>query len=437
MRKKTFTGFVAVLLVFALICGCNGKPETKTDTREESGDLVVAVYGDTRPKWWPFEKQETHYQIAKEISKSKPDAVLFTGDMVVFNMQDVPRVTITKEWDQYYGVVGEFFATKDEMKKPLFYPALGNHELLTWKLLLGVLDTDMLKQMLSREMLLDILQGTKTWNEVAELALGDLSNINPDKLSETRRDALKDLVVNNMNELYQRFNTDLPVEKRKEVSWNVMKGRIFPKHPYLKDIVNTGKEASWYYFDKKAGKENVRFVCLNSNVRGSEEQLEWFKETCEEFDGPIIVFSHHPIYSVGEHAGEKFTIDYRNEYKEPISKYATLYLCGHEHNYQRFSATDPEKGPLKGPVFIVTGGGGAPIRDNKESENEEGQFYPDGWDYKLKKQFNYVKLIFNETESGLTITVRAYGWKGSGKPEGDPKLIESFDILWEKTSEEE
>jgi hypothetical protein len=180
----------------------------------------------------------------------------------------------------------------------------------------------------------------------------------------------------------------------------------------------------------------VRFVCLNSNVRGSKEQLEWFKKTCEGFDGPIIVFAHHPIYSVGEHAGEKFTIDYRNEYKEPISKYATLYLCGHEHNYQRFSATDPKKGPLKGPVFIVTGGGGAPIRDNKESENEEGKFYPDGWNYKLKQQFNYVKLIFRETTSGLTINVRAYGWKGEEKLEGKSKLIESFDIRWQKGSEE-
>jgi hypothetical protein len=236
-----------------------------------------------------------------------------------------------------------------------------------------------------------------------------------------------------MNALYSNFNIELTPQKRSEISWNVMQQRIAPQHPYLKTLLNEEKKTSWYYFDRKVGGHDVRFICLNSNARGNPDQMEWFKKTCEGFNGPVIVYAHHPIYSMGEHSMETASVEFRKEYAEVVSKYATLYISGHEHNYQRLCAADPSKGPIKGPVFIITGGGGAPIKDNKEMAKvpDADKPYPEGWNKFLEQKYNFITMTFSESGKGLDIKVEAYGWQGEDKPEGKAEKIESFDVLWQ------
>ena len=118
-RLRTVSALsILLILLLALPFGCNGEPDHKTNTLTESGILTIAAYGDTRPTWWPFAKQESHAVVAKEISAHKPDAVLFTGDMVLFNLQGAPYVEITDEWQSFFSVVSQYFSTKESDKKP-------------------------------------------------------------------------------------------------------------------------------------------------------------------------------------------------------------------------------------------------------------------------------------------------------------------------------
>lgn len=78
-----------------------------------------------------------------------------------------------------------------------------------------------------------------------------------------------------------------------------------------------------------------------------------------------FVFSHFPIYSGGPHGGSgNATIE------KLCDKYhVAVYFCGHDHLYERshqmYNRAIADKGDAlsvaKGSVYIVTGGGGAPL----------------------------------------------------------------------------
>jgi predicted phosphodiesterase len=80
----------------------------------------VVIYGDTRPEAlvWPFSDFDpaAHRRVVEAIAAERPDAVIHTGDFVLFGAQ-------ADEWAQF-----------DRAAEPLravpFYPILGNHEYL-------------------------------------------------------------------------------------------------------------------------------------------------------------------------------------------------------------------------------------------------------------------------------------------------------------------
>lgn len=49
-------------------------------------------------------------------------------------------------------------------------------------------------------------------------------------------------------------------------------------------------------------------------------------------------------------------------------------LCGHEHNYERISPIKNEKVDQKGVVYVITGGGGAPLYE-KKMDNSWSAFF--------------------------------------------------------------
>ena len=98
----------------------------------------------------------------------------------------------------------------------------------------------------------------------------------------------------------------------------------------------------------------IEFFALDTNDNAPwEAQLAWLDLQLAKSTAPWkIVYGHHPLYSSGRHGGDR----------ELVAKLApifakhkvSIYLCGHDHGYERSI-------PIDGTVYIVNGGGGAPL----------------------------------------------------------------------------
>ncbi len=95
---------------------------------------------------------------------------------------------------------------------------------------------------------------------------------------------------------------------------------------------------------------NVDFFALDTNDTSNWSiQLDWLAKSLAESKTPWkIVFGHHPVYSSGMHGGNK---DLARDLPPLFAKYGVqLYLCGHDHNYERSQN-------LNGTTYIVHGAG--------------------------------------------------------------------------------
>ncbi len=70
-----------------------------------------------------------------------------------------------------------------------------------------------------------------------------------------------------------------------------------------------------------------------------------------------VVVAHHPVYSASRQGDRRDLV----EHLAPalIEAHVDLLLVGHDHNYQRFAPL----GGVRGPVMVVTGGGGKSLYD--------------------------------------------------------------------------
>jgi 3',5'-cyclic AMP phosphodiesterase CpdA len=123
---------------------------------------------------------------------------------------------------------------------------------------------------------------------------------------------------------------------------------------YYGNFVLPGNE-KWYTvtYDK------ILFVILNSNLSldiGSKQYL-WLKNTLENVDPASIKFTavlfHHPPFSTGAHGEEDIHL---RDSIVPLfeANGVDIVFTGHDHNYERSL--------YNGIYYIVTGGGGAPLR---------------------------------------------------------------------------
>jgi 3',5'-cyclic AMP phosphodiesterase CpdA len=108
----------------------------------------------------------------------------------------------------------------------------------------------------------------------------------------------------------------------------------------------------WYSFDYG----NVHLVALEvdgyASIAPGSEQIAWLENDLAQTAQPWkVVFFHIPPYSSGAH-GSDLTV---RAALEPIFiRYGVdLVFNGHDHDYERSVANDI--------VYIVTGGGGAPL----------------------------------------------------------------------------
>jgi predicted phosphodiesterase len=111
------------------------------------------------------------------------------------------------------------------------------------------------------------------------------------------------------------------------------------------------------YYSFKQGnpdQEAVEFFALDTNHNADwDAQLAWLDQQLAQSTAPWkIAFGHHPVYSSGRHGGK---LDLAAKLAPIFAKHqVSIYLCGHDHGYERFM-------PIDATTYIVNGGGGAPL----------------------------------------------------------------------------
>ena len=111
---------------------------------------------------------------------------------------------------------------------------------------------------------------------------------------------------------------------------------------------------------------NTLFIALDTNEPLNEspnKMLEWFAKTLKNNAGKykwVVVYFHHSPYSSGAVHGSDHQV--QAKIVPILEKYKVdVVFSGHEHNYQRSCEILRGKCVKDGVLYIVTGGGGAPL----------------------------------------------------------------------------
>lgn len=163
-------------------------------------------------------------------------------------------------------------------------------------------------------------------------------------------------------------------------------------------LVRGGKEL--YSFTKGNG----FFVCLGMDPGASISFLEQQLQSPEAKSATWkFVYSHYPVYSTGEHGANGMP-----GVERICDKYGiNVFFSGHDHIYERthqiYAGKVVDKGNAltsgRGTVYIVTGGGGAPL------------YSPDsaGFSHIARKTLNFTDVLTDEHQ----VRVKAYTPAGS------------------------
>jgi 3',5'-cyclic AMP phosphodiesterase CpdA len=121
-------------------------------------------------------------------------------------------------------------------------------------------------------------------------------------------------------------------------------------YDFVSNTADSGSEA-WYAF--RFG--DARFICVDScqDYAAGSPQYTWLQETLAAPTDAIwtFVFFHHPPYASGGHQGDEKV----QRHLVPLLEQhdVDIVFGGHCHNYERSENN--------GVVYLITGGGGAPL----------------------------------------------------------------------------
>jgi len=165
---------------------------------------------------------------------------------------------------------------------------------------------------------------------------------------------------------------DLVYDGKEITQWNTffnIEKNLMANSPYMPVVGNhedpEDEECKFYYLFELPGNEkwysfdyeNVHFIGLDTETNLYGEQRTWLINDLQEVSqNPDIdwkiVFLHRPPYSSGSHGSQ---MDVRNAWCPLFEEYGVdLVFAGHDHDYERTI-------PINGVIYIVTGGGGAPL----------------------------------------------------------------------------
>jgi len=141
--------------------------------------------------------------------------------------------------------------------------------------------------------------------------------------------------------------------------------------------------APWYRRDWPENQPLVTFLFLDTNTpeisggpagirdalsrRQADEQWDWIEAELQKPRAAwTVVIGHHPVYSNGQHGDTPQLV---KRLGPLLQKHrAAVYLCGHDHDLQHLE--------LEGlcTSYVISGGGGARVREGTISESERGPF---------------------------------------------------------------
>lgn len=154
--------------------------------------------------------------------------------------------------------------------------------------------------------------------------------------------------------------------------------------------------SSWYSVEQ----DSLSIVVLDTTEDlspGSPQYEYLLQQVKADSSLPVILIMHHPVFSSGEHGDELGLGLYLPQVLE--NSRVKLVISGHEHSYERL-----EHGGIS---YLVSGGGGAPLRERITEHPYSKTFV---------KKHNYI--IAERVKDKLIISVYTLG----------KELIESFDI---------
>ncbi len=101
--------------------------------------------------------------------------------------------------------------------------------------------------------------------------------------------------------------------------------------------------------------DGIRFIVLDSgqDLKPGSQEYKWLAAQLADQTASILIL-HHPVFSSGEHGDELGLQLFIPQLLEGSSVKAVF--SGHDHNYERSH--------YKGIEYVVTGGGGAPLRES-------------------------------------------------------------------------
>ncbi len=115
----------------------------------------------------------------------------------------------------------------------------------------------------------------------------------------------------------------------------------------------------WYSVDI----DRIHFIVLDSNadISQASDQYKWLSDDLAGVESNarfIVAVSHHPVFATGYHQEDEK--NFKSEIVPLFEKMSVdIVFSGHNHSYERSI--------YNGIVYIVTGGGGAPLYDQSRT----------------------------------------------------------------------
>jgi len=435
--------------LLSILWGCchypKGRVTRTAGISAPPGTITVVAYGDTRTGPWGLgdnASQAIHGKVVDDILKNDEpiDAVIFTGDAVMTNFP---------LWKKGYWQCFLSQSNRFQAAGIPFYPSLGNHEVLIpiVPLMKTTAASGASGPMSAPQDRASQVAAAYDAGETAAAAAAKqppapeavVERVGP---STKQGQALLKLWEEGIGKgdvasahkfgqfeghLQQSFYA-LPAEKdgRCESDAKTFSDNYLAqaKYEYLRPLL---QRRSYYSTIRENGGVRLKLIALDTNCLDSRQQQDFFASEVKGFDGPIIVFGHHPPVDYGQPGaswdlvpgwGKKDDEEMKRYLTSPEGKNVALWIFGHVHNYQRHGprGADPQ---ATAPVLLVAGGGGASPLDKGPAGF---QWQPSAWPPAFSKSaYSQVKLTV--TASSIAVEVRGADDKAS-----DFKVIDSFSI---------
>ncbi|OGS20075.1 MAG: hypothetical protein A2252_08585 [Elusimicrobia bacterium RIFOXYA2_FULL_39_19] len=175
-----------------------------------------------------------------------------------------------------------------------------------------------------------------------------------------------DMVEDGTKEQEWKYFNDITHELRKKVKFYPTVGNHEKSSKLYFDNFELPNNEMWYTVDYSS----IHFVVLDTDVRLKEgaEQYTWLENDLQKNNSKykVLIF-HYPPYSTGSH-GDELRLQ---KYLVPLIENSKVDMVfnGHDHQYERSY--------VNGVYYIVAGGGGAPLRAQKENSPYSQKYIED------------------------------------------------------------